>query len=178
MKRILILTLILMLFCVAFADIDWASMDDATIQAELKNGQAELDKRNGSTEKDPNIRKGKATLFKSDEVTVTANEFEVSDYEYGIFVPALYVRYTVENNSDRDIEIRLEKVSINDWEVAHSGSIEIGAGHKEKGKFELKMKDAEVSTLSEIKKVTFAFCYQDKDGEYIHTQPKNIHFEK
>lgn len=160
----------------AYAEIDWASMDDATIESEIKNAQSELEKRHPSDDdgsKDPNKRTGKAVILDLDEIKVTATSFEVVDHwQYGT---ALQVNYLVENNGDKDFEAHLDRIAINDYEVDYVGYIEIGAGNKAKGDFVLKMSDAEVSSLNEIEKVTFTFhYYSEEDAKFITLKPKSV----
>lgn len=180
LKVVSVLIIVAVLFCsAALAAVDWASMDEATIKKEIENAQVELEKREGaddSKSKDPNKRTGKATLFDAEGVTIIANAFEVDEKDY-TYKPALKISYVVENSSDRNLTLYFDKTAINDWEVDHIGLFDIDAGKKAKGDFKLKMEDAGITSLSEIEKVSFTFHYQDENGKYITTKPKNIKFK-
>ena len=191
--RTLAIILVLLLACSAIAEIDWASMTDEELTTELSNGMTEMMNRGmyvGEPEyaaatpepttapedkpaKNPNKRTGKATLFDADGVKIIASSFEVISDDW-LYETALLVSYTAENNSNKDYEISIDKASINDWEVENTGFVDIGAGHKAKGEFKLKMDDANVTALNEIEKVTFTFSYHNGDYHYSTTKPKNV----
>lgn len=192
-SRILTVILAFLLACSAIAEIDWASMSDEELTDELAKGMTEMMNRGmyigepvaaeatpepspepeAEATKNPNKRSGKATLFDAEGVKVLVTTFEVVTDDL-LYDHALVLSYTAENNSDKNYEIYIDKASINDWEVDNTGYIDIGAGHKAKGKFALNMDDADVSSLNEVKRVTFTFRYDKGDYNYVTTEPKNI----
>lgn len=56
----------------------------------------------------------------------------------------------VENNSSDHIGVSLDDCNINGWEVWSSGISDINPGKKKKGKFSIKIADAEISRFEEI----------------------------
>ena len=165
----LFLALVIALFPCAFAEIDWSSMDDATIQAEINNAHAELVKRElvGNTD---NI-----VLFDEYGVTIVVKSYE--QHDGGIYNHGLRFNVNVVNESSEKMKIYLENVAINGWEVNYTGLIDIDAGHKEKDRIEFKLDDADIETVEEIETMEISFYYQDADKKYIHTDPVIINFK-
>lgn len=153
----------------AFAAVDWASMDDATIQAEIANAQAELAKRSGSESTVDG-----AVLFDVEGVKATVQSYGVGSYMDDN--DSLQLNFIVENNSGKDMEFYIEKVSINGWEVDHIGYIEIGAGHKAKGDFKLLLSDANISSIDEVETVEVSFNYADENYDYHYTDSITLNF--
>lgn len=186
LKAVSALVIVAVLFCsAALAAVDWASMDTETIEAEIKNAQAELKKREPETQsedtdpdiadddEDPNKRTGKAVLLDAEGVKITATSFEVTDH--WMYGTALVVSYIAENNSDADFRGSFDKTVINGWEVENTGYVDVAAGNKNKDTLVLKMADADVSSLAEIEKVSFTFSYySDKQKKFIKPKPKTI----
>jgi len=165
---VLVLTLV---GCSAFAaEIDWASMDDATIQAEIANAQAELAKRGGSASGIDG-----AVLFDVEGVKATVQSYSLDDYVDEN--DALQIDFVVENNSDKNFEIYVNTSSINGWQVEHVGYIEIEAGHKAKEHFKLLLTDANISTIEEVETVELSFYCDDADYNSYDVPPVTLNFK-
>ena len=179
MKIIRVLALVTALLLVAvtaFAEIDWASMDTAAIQAEILNAQAELAKRgegadSGSTSPED------VTILDYLGLTIKTTSFEVKNSSLG--EPRLYIGYIVENNTDVDFNsIMLDNPSINDWQVEHFGLISIEPGKKAKGEIQLALAGADITTYEEIENVTIGFYFWDKiTNAWVRPDPVTINFK-
>lgn len=161
MKKLALILAMLLMFTSACAEgFDFASMDDATLQAIIDGAKAELDNRNGS-ETDNSI------LLDQDGVKMylTGNhEVWGSDNYY------LDLEVIVENNSDRGICIDFDSVTINGWEVYGSGIYNTGSGKKQKGMLEFKLTDASISTYEEVEEMEMIFyMFDDESYETIKT---------
>lgn len=171
MKKIFALALALILLAAAaLAEIDWASMDDATIQAEINNAHSELVKRElvGNTEN--------VTVFDEAGITIVFKTMEVDDEDWA-YKPALVVNTTIVSESSKDMEIGIHNAAINGWEVDNTGYYEIAAGHKEKVSLKFKLEDADVTSFDELETLEISFVYDKGDYNYTHTDPVTIQFK-
>ncbi len=173
MKKLFALVLaLILLYSTAVAEgIDWASMTDEEIYAEIDNAKAELVKRElvGNTEN--------VTIFDESDVTIiiTSIGIDTSDWSYK---PALVAEFTIINESDNDIEVYIDNVAINGWEVEYIGIADAAAGHKARDSFKFKLEDADVENEDDLETLEIAFRYENPDGtfSYIHTEPFTITF--
>lgn len=165
----LLLALVIALLPFAIAEVDWSSMDDATIQAEIDNAHAELLKRElvGNTD---NI-----VLFDEYGITIVVKSYE--QHDGGIYDHGARFNITVVSESQEDVKIYVDNVAINGWEVDYSGVIDIAAGHKEKDRIEFKLDDADIESIDEMETMEISFYYQDAEKKYIHTEPVIINFK-
>lgn len=157
---------------VAYGEIDWASMDDATIQAEIKNAQDELTKRNGG-----NTAGGVegAVIFSAEGVTATVQSYGAGDY-MGT-ADSLQIDFLVENSSNKNMEFSPSMVSINGWQVDYVCYVEIGAGKKSKQNIKLLLSDANISTVDEVETVELSFVYPDENYDYHQTDTVVLNFK-
>ena len=156
----------------AFAAVDWASMDDATIQAEIANAQAELAKRSGG---DVAGSVEGTVIFDAEGVKATVQSYGVGDYMDT--ADALQIDFLVENTSNKDMEFSPAMVSINGWEVDYMCYVEIGAGHKAKDRILLLLSDANISSIDEVENVELAFTYHDDNYDYYQTDIVKLNFK-
>lgn len=164
--------LTLMSNIVAYSEIDWASMDDATIQAEIKNAQDELAKRNGSSS--VGGVEG-AVIFDAEGVKATVQSYGVGDY-MGT-ADSLKIDFLVENTSSKDMGFSPSMVSINGWEVDYVCYVDIAAGHKSKERILLLLSDANISSIDEVETVELAFTYPDENYDYHQTDTVTLKFK-
>lgn len=150
------------LLCVTAAmaeAIDWNSMDDETIKAEIARAQAVLDSRGASSE---SAGPGEVVISNYMGINITLTDYEVD--ESSTLGTVLRIGYTAENTSKNDYSnIFLDGPSINGWEVNGSGSIDIKAGTKKNGNLRLKLADASITTYDEIETVDIAFYYMGRE---------------
>lgn len=172
MKKLVALALALVMLCsTAYAAVDWGSMTDDEILAEIDNAKNELVKREltGNTD---NI-----TVVNEAGVTIVFKSYEIDKSSWW-FSPALLVKYTIVNQSEDDYEMFVDNIAINGWEVESSGYCAAAAGHKAKGELMFDLEAAEVSDLDELETIEISFHYQvPNEFKYNYTEPITIVFE-
>ena len=177
MKKVISVLLTLMMFCMsglAFADdaattTDTAATDamgesvvandlskfsDDDLRAALSAIRNELTRRSLVTDE-------KTVIFDQDGIQVyLTGEYEVwgSDTKYITF------NAVVINDSESNIGVSLDDVSINGWNVYGSGIYDTVAGKKQKSGIEFNLTDAEISSFEEIEDIEFVVSAYDSDS--------------
>lgn len=158
MKKLALILALLLAFASACAEgLDFASMEDETLQAVIEGAQAELKNRGAQSADD-------GVLVDQDgcKVYLTGN-YEV----YGSDSCYLELEAIVENDSDRNICFDVQSASINDWQVYGSGIYNTGAGKKQKGTLVFCISDANIVSYEEIEDMEVIFYIFD--GESYET---------
>lgn len=149
MKRFLSLFLALMLIgSVAVAEsIDYASLSDEELHAIINAARNELTKRE----------------LVADEKTVICDQDDVQVYLTGRYKwnegsnESIYLvlEAVIINNSQYELSISIDSISVNGWDVWAGGPGTTNAGKKKKGEFNIKVSDAEIKKFGEIEDIEF-----------------------
>ena len=147
--------------CEAFAEApDFSAMTDEELHELIGLARNELKKRELKAE-------GGMILFEQDGVTV----YLTGDYRvYGS--DSMYIAFaaTVVNDSDYDLNVQVDSVVLNGWDVYGGGIGGITAHHKKKGEFDLCLTDADISSFEEIEEIEFnLYLYNSSEWERIST---------
>ena len=118
----------------------------------------------------PKPTNGTATPTNDKKYLINTNgvEMYLSD-EYKIWGDGTYLSLgvIVENNSGNNISIRADSAAVNDWEVYGGMVGKVGPGKKLRDAFNIKIADADISTLGEIE--TIAMVYEVYDSNTYKT---------
>lgn len=161
MKRLFSILVVLMLVfsTAALAEgIDFASMDDAALQALIDGARNELEKR-GKTNGEQTVEEN-TVLFEENGVTVyLTGEHEVwgSDSYY------LDLGVVLVNNSDKTVSVLIDTAYVNGWEVYGGGITDTGAGKKQQAVLDFCISDANISTYEEVEEIEMNFIIIDSD---------------
>lgn len=153
----------------AFAELPvFSAMTDEELHDLINGARNELKTRELNAEAD-------MILFEQDGITV----YLTGEYEtYGSDSTYVDLKVIVVNDSDKDVNIQVDSVTVNGWDVYGSGISGITAGHKKKGELGLKIDDADITTFEEIEEVEFnLYIYDSTAWERISTvDPITVHF--
>ena len=145
------------------ADIDYASMSDADLQATADKARAELYRRH--------VEEGAGDLVLCDaegvQVALTGDAHLGSG---GYFrMDATFV-----NNSDKTISVYSDKGYLNGWEVYCSlDTSKLAPGKKARGELVFLLEDAGISTVEEIEDITLVFHITDTATyDYMWNSPE------
>lgn len=139
----------------AFAEVpDFSAMTDEELHELIDGARNELKKRELNAE-------GGMILFEQDGVTV----YLTGDYRiYGDDSKYIEFSATVVNDSDYDLNIQVDSVVLNGWDVYGGGIGGITAHHKKKGDFDLCISDADISSFEEIEEIEFNLYLYDSSA--------------
>lgn len=162
MKRIAFTLLaLIMLFtavfpCAAFAEVpDFSEMSTEEILEILNAIRNELKGR--ELVQHENIM----LLDQNDVQVYLTGNYEVENYgSSGVY---LELEAIVINNTDTNIGVSAENVSINGWVVDFTGIGDIAAGKKKKGDIELRISDADISTFEEVEDLELSMLVYSQD---------------
>lgn len=149
MKKLALVLAMLLLFASACAEgFDFASMDDATLQAVFEGAQAELQRRNSKF------------LVDQDEWTI----YLTGNYEeYGSDSYYAELETIVENHSDRNIDVTIESAAINGLDVYCSNIYETGAGESQQSTLDVCLSDANITSYDEIETIELVISINDAE---------------
>ena len=173
MKKVLSILLAMMMVCVSGLSLadgaseseaaaasdsvvanDLSKFSDDDLRAALSAIRNELTRRSLVTDE-------KTVIFDQDGIQVyLTGEYEVwgSDTKYITF------NAVVINDSESNIGVSLDDVSINGWNVYGSGIDDTVAGKKQKSSIEFNLTDAEISSFEEIEDIEFVVSAYDSDS--------------
>lgn len=155
-KMFLILLAITVLIpAMTLAEIDWTSMDVASIQTEIDRARSEISTRDIKTAEKGTI------LVEADGLVVTLTGAAVNPSWDGSYT--LTMNYTVVNNSNNAVGFRSEKCYINGWEVSGSIYSDLDAGKKAREEVHIYNidVDAEVTSIEDIDEIQITFLTFD-----------------
>ncbi|MBQ1790533.1 MAG: hypothetical protein II008_10155 [Oscillospiraceae bacterium] len=173
MRKLFALLLVLLLIGgIAIAEtVDYTSMTDEDIYQLIDSAKAEIERRGliGNAEN--------ATVFDEQGVTIVITSFEINT-DHWMYKPALVVRVTAVNTSNKDMSICVDNAAINGWEVDQEGMIDLAAGHREKAKFVFNLEDAEVTIADELETLEIKFYYYTPESrDVVYTDPVTVTFQ-
>lgn len=136
----------------AFAEApDFSTLTDEELHELINGARNELKKRELNAE-------GGMLFFEQDGVTV----YLTGDYKvYGTDEMFIEFAATIVNDSDYDVNIQVDSVVMNGWDVYGSGASGITAHHKKKDGFSLCLTDADIRTFEEIEEIEFNLYLYD-----------------
>lgn len=137
-------------------DLDYASMTDDQLAAVISAARSELLKRDM-------VAKENLKLFEQDGISLyLTGGYEVKEWGEGKHV--LELEGIVINDTDQMIDVRIDNVAVNGWEV-YGGIIQkVGAGNKKKDTFEIRIYDADIHSFDEITDIQFVFRTTKSEG--------------
>lgn len=175
MKKLLALILVL-LCCIstAYAETDYSSIPLDELKAQYDAIRNELFKRGM-------IFDGKTVLFEQDGVTVyLTGKYEVKKNWQDEYI--LELEAVVINNYSTVINVGMDNwnASVNGWDVYADGISSTNPGKKQKGMFEIKLSDADITTYEEIEEIEFQFYLYDFDNweTVSNVAPVTVYFNK
>ena len=171
MKKLAIFVVVMLLCTFAFAEnIDFSGMSDVELNHLIEAAQAELKSRSGE---ETTANSDDMVILDHNDLTVTIKDLRVeSDWLYGD--SALIIDVVEVNNSDKKLNFNGSTISVNGWQVDSSAYGELEAGKKSKGTFKLKLEDADISSLEEVKELEFVFTVFDDDLNFEELSPVTI----
>ena len=142
---------------VAFA-VDYSSMTEEQLNAEYNAIRNELVTKGFLAEK-------KTIILDQDGIQIYINgDFSIDKPYSWASSLYLYLPIIVVNNSDRNINIRLENASLNGWSVNAEGyDCSTPAGKKSKASLYFSIEDADIENISDFTDAEFVIIAYDTD---------------
>lgn len=169
MKKLALILAMLLMFTSACAEgFDFASMDDATLQAIIDGAKAELDSRKATET---------PVLIDQDGVLVYLNgNNEVIQYDEETIY--LSLETVIENSSPNRIWIINESMSINGYNVYSDNFPPVDAGNKRNCNLEFCISDANIKTYEELEEMVASFeVVNDETNDTIFkSEPATLYF--
>lgn len=156
MKKLFAVVLALVLLCGAALGegIDWAGMSDDELHAAIDAARNEAARRDL-------VMSEKVVVFEQDGVSV----YLTGNYDVKTFnttgTTQLSLEAVVINDTESTISVLPATSSVNGWDIYTGAIVEISAGKKKKGEFELRISDAEITTYEELEDWTVSFMLFD-----------------
>ena len=168
--------LLLFCLCSSFAlaeSLDYAAMTDEQLHTLIDSARAELLKRELS------ITGDNLLLFQQDGISL----YITGGYDYLSFGEkgrALKLEAIIINESEQEINIGIDNVAVNGWEVYGGSILKTGPGKKQKGAFEIRIYEAGFETYQEIQDFEFIFKVQASEGfkTIFKTSPITVHLNQ
>lgn len=168
--------LLLLCLCSSIAmseSLDYAAMTDEQLHSIIDSARAELLRRELSLSGEDLL------LFQQDGISL----YLTGNYEYMSFGDkgnALKLEAIVINESEQEINIGIENVAVNGWEVYGGSILKTGPGKKQKGAFEIRIYEAGIRTYEEIQDFEFIFKVQTSEGfkTLFKTSPITVHLNQ
>ncbi len=158
MKKVLAAFLALLLLCGSCLaeGLDYASMTDAQLHDIVNAARNELTRREL-------VAEGKTLLFEQDGVSVyLTSGFEADS----IHTDAWYFMRAgviVVNDSDINVRVGIESMSVNGWEVSNSGFSSVSPGKKAKDELAFNAADTDITAVEEIETIEITFRLSNAD---------------
>lgn len=173
MKRTLALLFALLMLCgTCLAEgLDYPSMTDEQLHAVIDAARNELSKREL-------VLDGKTLLFEKEGVSV----YLTGDFKEDSFTTDSlhYMRaeVIVVNDSDLNVRVGIDSMSVNGWEVSCSGFSAVSAGKKVKDELYFNAVDTDVTSVEEIEtvEITFRLSNADTYKFFADVEPITLHF--
>lgn len=151
--------------------LDYASMTDDQLHAIVDAARNELAKRELTLD-------GKTLLFEKDGVSVyLTSDFEADSLKTDS-MHFMRAGVIVVNDSDKNMGVGIDSMSVNGWEVYSSGFSSISAGKKGKNELSFNAVDTDITDVSEIETVEITFYMYDGDTYQTISEidPITLHF--
>ncbi len=173
MKRTLALLFALLMLCgTCLAEgLDYPSMTDEQLHAVIDAARNELSKREL-------VLDGKTLLFEKEGVSV----YLTSDFKADTIVTDSwhYMRASVivVNDSDLNVRVGIDSMSVNGWEVSCTGFSSVAPGKKSKDELYFNALDTDVTSVEEIEtvEITFRLANADTYMYFADVEPITLHF--
>ena len=173
MKRILAILLLALMTCgtCVAEGLDYASMSDEQLHGVVDAARNELAKREI-------VAEGKTLLFEKEGVSVYLMDDFVADSIVTDSWKYMRADVVVVNDSERNVNVSIDSMSVNGWEVSSLGFSKITAGKKQKDELSFNALDTDVETVEEIETVEIHFRLSDADNFmfFADVDPVTIHF--
>ncbi len=158
MKKVFAILLAAMLLCgtCVAEGLDYASMTDEQLHAVVDAARNELATREL-------VAGGKVLLFDQEGVQVyltgdfTADAFATDTMRF-MRAPVIVI-----NNSEKNINVSIDSMSVNGWEVNSAGFSKISAGKKQKDELYFNAVETDVEAVEGIETIEITFKLSDAD---------------
>lgn len=128
--------------CVAFAEIDLSTMSDEELSSLISQAQQELNSRKSADGNDQIV------LYDSNNI-----KWYITGYEVSSWSSYLTLNSIVENNSNADITINVETLTVDGWDVSAWFYAQATAGKKTKEDLSFNMEDANIERVDDISNI-------------------------
>lgn len=158
MKKFLTVLLALLLLCGSCLaeGLDYASMTDAQLHDIVDAARNELTKREL-------VAEGKTLLFEHDGVSVYLTGDFKADSLHTDSMHFMRASVIVVNDSDINVRVGVDSMSVNGWEVSNSGFSSVSPGKKLKDELTFNAVDTDITTVEEIETIEITFRLSNAD---------------
>ena len=158
MKKILTVVLALLLLCSSCLaeGLDYASMTDTQLHDIVDAARNELTKREL-------VAEGKTLLFERNGVSVYLTSDFKADSFHTDSMHFMRASVIVVNDSDINVRVGVESMSVNGWEVSNSGFSSVSPGKKLKDELTFNAVDTDITTVEEIETIEITFRLSNAD---------------
>ena len=148
--------------CSALAELDLSTMSDDELTALIADAQQELNSRKATDETEQPV------LYDDNGI-----KWYITGYDMSSWSSYLTIDCVVENESNVDITLSVDTLTVNGWDVSSWFYAQVSAGKKTKEELSFDLEDANISGVDEITSMEAAFkiynsnTYNDIDEQHI-----------
>lgn len=152
--------------CSALAELDLSTMSDEELTTLIADAQQELNSRKTTDQAEQPV------LYDDNGV-----KWYITGYDMSSWSSYLTINCVVENESNVDITLSVDTLTVNGWDVSSWFYAQVSAGKKTKEELSFDFEDASISGVDEITSMEATFriynsnTYKDIDEQHITFSP-------
>lgn len=172
-KKLIGLLVVLMVLCSTCSaeGLDYAAMSSEQLHVVIDAARNELAKRELTLAEN-------TVLFEQDGVTVYLTSGFKADAIATDTMHFMRAGVVVVNDSERNINVAIDSMAVNGWDVNSVGFSKIAAGKKQKDELTFNAADTDITTVEEIETVEITFRLSDADTYmfFADVAPITLHY--